>query len=60
MKKVLYAEDEVYNRKYLELLLRKKGINCDLAVDGVSALALFRQNSYSVVILDQEPFIVEN
>lgn len=52
MSKVLYAEDEYTNRKYLEILLQREGIDCDLAEDGVSALDMFQRNSYSVVILD--------
>lgn len=53
MSKVLYAEDEYTNRRLLEILLNREGINCDLASDGFSALDLFRKNDYSVVILDQ-------
>lgn len=52
-KRVLYAEDELTNRRLLELKLRTAGIECDLAYDGQSALELFRNNSYKVVILDQ-------
>ena len=52
MSKVLYAEDEYTNRKLLELLLQKRGIECDLAEDGFSALDMFQRNHYSVVVLD--------
>ena len=51
--KVLYAEDEEPNRRLMELQLRKCGIACDTAVDGVEALAMFRSNEYAVIILDQ-------
>jgi CheY-like chemotaxis protein len=52
MSKVLYAEDEYTNRKLLEILLQREGIDCDLAADGVSALDMFQHNTYAVVILD--------
>jgi CheY-like chemotaxis protein len=52
MSKVLYAEDEFTNRKLLELLLQREGVECDLAPDGIAALNMFRTNKYSVVILD--------
>lgn len=38
MRKVLYAEDEYANRKLLEMLLEQRGVECDLAEDGVTAL----------------------
>ena len=53
MNKVLYAEDEYTNRKLLELMLRREGVECDLASDGDIALRMFHKNSYSVVVLDQ-------
>ena len=53
MKKVLYAEDEFTNRKLLELLLQRRGIDCDLASDGAIALEMFKDNNYAVVVLDQ-------
>jgi CheY-like chemotaxis protein len=53
MKKVLYAEDEYTNRKLIELLLDERGVRCDLAEDGCMALEMFKQNDYSLVLLDQ-------
>jgi CheY-like chemotaxis protein len=52
MSKVLYAEDEFTNRKLIEVLLQREGIDCDLAADGFAALDMFQHNDYSVVILD--------
>ena len=37
----------------MEFQLRKRGIACDTAVDGVEALAMFRENEYGLIILDQ-------
>ena len=53
MKRVLYAEDEYSNRKLLEMQLRRKGVECDLAEDGIEALELFRHHDYGVIVLDQ-------
>lgn len=53
MKKVLYAEDEYANRKLIELLLDKRGVQCDIAEDGWSAFEMFKQNEYALVLLDQ-------
>ena len=51
--RVLYAEDEVTNRKLLQIQLGRLGISCDLATNGEEALHLYRSNNYDVVILDQ-------
>jgi CheY-like chemotaxis protein len=53
MDKILYAEDEFTNRKLIEFGFLRKGVQCDLASDGYTALELFRSNPYSAVILDQ-------
>ena len=53
MKKVLYAEDEYTNRKFIELLLNRRGVQCDLAEDGRAAFDMFKQNEYALVLLDQ-------
>ncbi|KGE71852.1 response regulator [Spirochaeta lutea] len=51
--RVLYAEDEVTNRRLLQIQLQRNGITCDLASDGIQALELYRNESYGVIILDQ-------
>lgn len=53
MKKVLYAEDEYTNRKLLEIKLRNRGVQCDLAEDGTRALEMFKSGEYGVIVLDQ-------
>jgi len=52
-KRVLYGEDEVTNRRLLEIKLKKLGIECDLAEDGLQALSKIEENTYDLVILDQ-------
>lgn len=50
---VLYAEDEITNRKLLQIQLHRLGIACDTAADGLEAVELYKKNRYPVVILDQ-------
>jgi len=50
---ILYAEDEITNRRLLEIQLLNHGYKCDLAKDGAQALELFKKNDYQIIILDQ-------
>ena len=49
---VLYAEDEITNRKLIQIRLKSEDIECDVAEDGQEALRLYRENAYDMVILD--------
>lgn len=51
-KNILIIEDDPKIRRYLELELVHEGYNIDLAVDGSEGLKLFRENSYSLILLD--------
>ena len=51
-KRVLYAEDELTNRKLIQIRLQEAGIECDTVEDGSEALKLFSSGVYDVVILD--------
>lgn len=51
-KSILIIEDDPKIRRYLELELVHEGYNVDLAVDGLEGLKLFRENSYSLILLD--------
>ena len=51
--RTLYAEDELSNRKLLEVKFRKLGLDLDLAVDGEQALAMIFEHDYDLIILDQ-------
>ena len=53
MKKVLYAEDEEINRELISLMLKRRGMVCDMAPDGFTALAMFHAAEYGVIVLDQ-------
>lgn len=50
---VLYAEDEITNRRLLQIQLQRNGISCDLASDGNQAMELYHKHPYDVIILDQ-------
>ena len=51
-KRVLYAEDELTNRKLIQIRLQEEGIKCDTAENGKEALELFSNAVYDMVILD--------
>jgi len=51
-KRVLYAEDELTNRRLIQIRLQEEGIECDTAADGSEALKLFSSTVYDMVILD--------
>lgn len=51
-KRVLYAEDELTNRKLIQIRLQEEGIECDTVEDGDEALKLFTSGGYDLVILD--------
>ncbi|MEG1451050.1 MAG: response regulator transcription factor [Cetobacterium sp.] len=51
-KNILIIEDDPKIRRYLELELIHEGYNVELASNGKVGLALFRENSYSLILLD--------
>ncbi|MGL6119267.1 MAG: response regulator transcription factor [Fusobacteriaceae bacterium] len=51
-KKILIIEDDPKIRRYLELELIHEGYSVDLANDGEVGLNLFRENDYSLILLD--------
>jgi CheY-like chemotaxis protein len=50
--KVLVAEDSLVNQKVALMLLKKLGVNADLAADGAQAIALAVENRYDLVLMD--------
>jgi signal transduction histidine kinase/CheY-like chemotaxis protein len=50
--KVLVAEDNLVNQKVVLMLLRKLGVNADLAADGAQAIAAVVANHYDLVLMD--------
>ncbi|HOT46221.1 MAG TPA: ATP-binding protein [Spirochaetota bacterium] len=52
--RILVSEDDSINRKFIDALLRKIGLACDLAVDGGETLEKMRRTRYDVVFLDMQ------
>ncbi|MDD3354591.1 MASE3 domain-containing protein [Zoogloea sp.] len=52
--RVLVAEDNVINREVAVEILREVGMEVDVAVDGVEAVALVARNEYRVVLMDMQ------
>jgi signal transduction histidine kinase len=50
--RVLVAEDNVVNQKVVLMLLKKLGVNADLAADGAQAIAAVVGNRYDLVLMD--------
>ena len=52
IRRILVADDEESIRWVLSKALNKQGFHVDLAASGTEAMALFRQHSYDMAILD--------
>jgi len=50
--RVLVAEDNVVNQKVALMLLKRLGVNADLAADGAQAIAAVAGNRYDLVLMD--------
>ena len=50
--RVLYADDVAANRRYIQALLEKLGLQTDLAEDGNTALRLWETQRHPLVLLD--------
>lgn len=53
-KRVLLVEDNVINQKVAVAMLRKLGVQPDLAFDGVEALEILLKSPYDLVLMDVE------
>ena len=51
-KKALLVEDNIMNVKLFSLLLRRIGIQFDIATDGEEAIVLFENNYYDIILTD--------
>ena len=49
---LLIAEDNMVNQQFINLLLEDYGLTCDIANDGQEAVDLYKQNDYSMVLMD--------
>ena len=50
--RVLVADDDASIRELLCTLVRREGLTADCAADGIEALALLKEYSYKVILLD--------
>lgn len=50
--KILLAEDNLINQKVAMRILNKSGYHVDIAMNGLEALNLFKQNKYNLVLMD--------
>jgi CheY-like chemotaxis protein len=52
MPRVLVAEDNIVNQKFIQILLKKMGFRCDVVANGLEALAALDQIPYDLVLMD--------
>jgi two-component system sensor histidine kinase/response regulator len=50
--RILVAEDNLVNRKVVQLQLHRLGLSCDFATDGHEAIAAIRRQTYDLVLMD--------
>jgi PAS domain S-box-containing protein len=50
---ILVAEDNPMNQEVIRLILDEAGLTCDLADDGVEAVAMYENTDYDLVLMDQ-------
>jgi len=56
--RILVAEDNIVNQKVARLTLKQFGYQCDVALDGMEALNLYKMNKYDLVLMDiQMPLV---
>ena len=52
--RILLAEDEPINQEVSRVLLEDAGLTVDIAEDGQQALALAKQNTYALILMDMQ------
>ena len=50
---ILLVEDNESNQIFMSILLKKMGLNFDIANDGVEAIKLFKLNTYDCILMDE-------
>jgi signal transduction histidine kinase len=51
---ILYAEDNAVNQRVGQLMLRKIGVHCEIAENGQVAFEMYKNNPYSVILMDMQ------
>ncbi len=52
--KILLAEDNLINQKITTMMLERLGYSCDIASNGIEALAAQDKSKYSVILMDMQ------
>jgi len=56
---ILVAEDNEANQELIKILLTKYGLTYDLAINGLEAVRLYKQNRYDLVLMDEQMPIMD-
>jgi signal transduction histidine kinase/CheY-like chemotaxis protein len=51
---ILVAEDNEANQELIKIILSKYGLTFDLAVNGEEAVALYKRNTYDLILMDEQ------
>jgi len=51
---ILIAEDNEANQELIKIILAKYGLTFDLAKNGLEAYALYKENSYDLILMDEQ------
>jgi len=51
---ILIAEDNEANQELIKIILTKYGLTFDLAKNGLEAYELYKQNSYDLILMDEQ------
>ncbi|NQU88021.1 MAG: response regulator [Mariniphaga sp.] len=51
---ILYAEDNMVNQRVTQLLLKKIGVDCDIAHNGKEAFEMFKNRPYDLILMDMQ------
>ena len=56
---ILVAEDNEANQELIKILLDKYGLTYDMAVNGLEAVDLYKQNHYDLILMDEQMPIMD-
>ena len=56
---ILIAEDNEANQELIKILLSKYGLSFDLAVNGLEAVNLYKENKYDLILMDEQMPIMD-
>jgi len=56
---ILIAEDNEANQELIKIILAKYGLTYDLAVNGLEAFELYKNNNYDLILMDEQMPIMD-